>query len=73
MVLCNICYHDFCACVVHLPATVQGPIQNETNEVTEVLGMKGAAWCSTHVVADRQGNVLHPGLALDTVSQNIFK
>lgn len=73
MFLCNIFYHDFCGCVVHLPATVQGPIQNETDEVTEVLGVKGAAWCSTHVVADSQGNVLHLGLALNTVGQKIFK
>lgn len=43
-----------CAFVVHLPPTVQYSIQNETNEVTEVLGVKGAAWCSTHMVADGQ-------------------
>lgn len=52
--LCNICYYDCCASVVHVPATVQGPIQNKANEVTEVLGVKCAAWCSTHMVADSQ-------------------
>lgn len=52
MGLCHICNNDYCASVVQVPATVQGPIQNKTNEVTEVLGVKGAAWCSTHMVAD---------------------
>lgn len=54
MGLCNTSYYACCASVVHVPATVQGPIQNETNEVAEVLGVKGAAWCSTHMVADSQ-------------------
>lgn len=56
---------------MHLPATVQGPIQDETNEVTEILGVKGAAWCSTHMLADSQWNVPHPGVALVTMDEKI--
>lgn len=48
---------------------MQCPVQNEADEVTEVLGMKGAARRSAHVGANSQWNFLHFRVAAITVQE----
>lgn len=54
----------------HVPSTVQDSIQDEADEVAEILGVEGAAWCSAHVVADGQWDLPHLRVAVVTVDKD---